>query len=72
MILLFIIIIVISIIINITISLHIHGELNLSKSNQTEKSLNFLSMDDSIVIFLSYGALVVHIRSGMAAQHSVL
>ena len=40
--------------------------LNLSKSKR--KIMKLLSVDDGIFIFLSYGKLVVHIRSGMATQ----
>ena len=44
--------------------------LNLSKSKR--RIIKLLSVDDSIFIFLSYGTLVVHIGSGMAAQQSFL
>ena len=44
--------------------------LNLSKSKR--KITKLLSAVDSIFIFLSYGTLVVHIGSGMAAQQLFL
>ena len=44
--------------------------LNFSKSKRQITKL--LSVDDSTFIFLSYGILVVHIGSGMAAQQSFL
>ena len=42
--------------------------LNLSKSKR--QIITLLSVDDSIFIFLSYGTLVIHNGSGMAAQQS--
>ena len=44
--------------------------LNLSKLKR--KIIKLLSVDDSTLIFLSYGTLVIHIGSGMAAQQSFL
>ena len=44
--------------------------LDLSKSKR--QIIQLLSVDDSIFIFLSYGTLVVHIGSRMAAQQSCL
>ena len=44
----------------------------ITKSLKTKWQIMKLSGDDSIFIFLSYGILVVHIGSGMAAQQSFL
>ena len=44
--------------------------LNLSKL--TRQIMKLLQVDDSIFIFLSYGTLVIHNGSGMAAQQSCL